>query len=340
MSAGVLAGLRILDFSTMLPGPLASLMLAQAGAEVVKVEPPGGEAGRADPAVFEMLNRGKRSIAIDLKRDRERLLPLVATAGVLIEQFRPGVMARLGLEEGVVRAVNPGVVYVSINGYGSTGPDALRPGHDLTYSAESGLLSLNADAAGTPVVPAALAADIGSSQRAVSNILLALLRRERTGEGARIEIDMLAGTFPFLVEALAHARTGRTPAPGYSPSTGSWARYNLYRTSDGRQLAVACAEQKFWDAFCAITSLPGDAGRDAVAACLGTATADAWMGRFAGADVCVSKVLSVTEALGTPRMAERMTAAGGLPCLFGADLGGAPLTDCAPELGEANGMLA
>jgi alpha-methylacyl-CoA racemase len=337
--AGALDGVLVLDFSAYLPGPLATLMLAQAGAEVIKIERPEGEPGRADPVIFNLINRGKRSITIDLKRECGRLRPLLERADVVVEQFRPGVMDRLGLGYEHVRAVNPGVIYVSINGYGSSGPDALRPGHDLTYQAESGLLSLNVDARGDPVLPAAMAADIGGgSQSAFANIALALYRRSRTGEGARIEVPMFNGMLAFLNEPIAHAAAGRDIHPGYSPATGSSARYNLYRAADGRWLALASPEEKFWQTFCNTVQLPTGADRAAVAARLAERPAADWLALFEGADLCCSLVATVEEALTSPRI-QRLLENDPLPLPVSTQLARSGDLAQAPELGEAEAWL-
>ena len=187
-----LEGCLVVDFSTLLPGPLATLILAEAGAEVVKIERPGGDEMRAwqprwgsQSVYFALLNRGKKSVVLDLKNveHREKLKPLVARADVLVEQFRPGVMARLGLDYASVAAINPRIIYCSITGYGQTGPKRDVAAHDVNYIAESGLLSLSMGPLSHPVVPPALIADIaGGSYPAVMNILLALRERERTGQ--------------------------------------------------------------------------------------------------------------------------------------------------------------
>ena len=207
-AGGALAGVRVLDFSTLLPGPLATLLLAECGAEVIKIEPSGGENMRhyephfdGESAMFAQLNRGKRSLMLDLKRepDRERLAPLLARADILVEQFRPGVMERLGLGYAAVREVNPRVVYCSMTGYGQTGPRAQKAGHDLNYLAEAGLLSLAAGTDGTPSMPPAPIADVaGGSYAGLINILLALHRRERTGTGCHLDIAMADNLFPFV----------------------------------------------------------------------------------------------------------------------------------------------
>lgn len=338
MTGGALQGLVVLDFTTLLPGPLATAMLASAGAEVVKIERPEGDGYRVDPPAFALLNAGKRSIAVDLKRDAARLRPLIERCDVVVEQFRPGVMERLGLGYDAVRTIRPSVIYVSINGYGSHGADALRPGHDLTFQAESGLLSLNADASGAPVVPAAMVADIAAGQAAFANIALALYARARSGAGARIEVPMLAAVLPYLIEPIAHATAVRVPVAGYSPATGGSPRYGIYPCADGRHLAVASPEDKFWRAFVARVGLPPEADRAAVAARLLERGAADWMIHFAGADLCCSPVLTVTEALATPRIRALLDAE---PLPFG--VARAFRRDVAievPVLGEANVMLA
>ena len=207
-----LAGIVVLDFTTLLPGPLATLMLAEAGAEVIKIEPPGGEMMRAhsphiggESVAFAALNRGKSSLTLDLKAkgDRERLAPLLARADVLIEQFRPGVMDRLDLGYERIRAINPRIVYCSISGYGQSGPRAQEAGHDLNYIGATGLLALNPGPHDRPTVPPALVADIGGGTfPAVLNILLGLRQRDMSGQGCHIDIAMSDAMFTFAWHAL------------------------------------------------------------------------------------------------------------------------------------------
>src|SRR5215218_1618782 len=193
-----LEGLLVVDFSTLLPGPLATLMLAEAGAEVVKVEKPGGDEMRQFPpalgvgsAPYAALNGAKKSIVVDLKSaaGRRSLEPLLARADILVEQFRPGVMERLGLGYEAVKRINPRVIYCSISGYGQAGPRAQDAGHDLNYQAVTGLLSLSPGTPAAPTMPPSLVADIaGGTLPTVLNIVLALRQRDRTGEGCRLDI--------------------------------------------------------------------------------------------------------------------------------------------------------
>lgn len=313
-----LGGIRVLDFSTLLPGPLATLILAEAGAQVIKVERPDrGDEMRSytpkfgeDSANFALLNRGKESVAVDLKssQGRERLRSLVECADVLVEQFRPGVMDRLGLGYEEVSKANPGIVYCSITGYGQEGSRAGVAAHDLNYAAEAGLLSLVRGSGGEPVLPHALLADIGGgAYPAVMNILLALLCRERTGEGAHLDISMGDNVFTFLYWALGNGfAAGRWPETGGELVTGGSPRYNLYRTSDGGYVAAAPLEEKFWQSFCDLVGLengerndaadPG-ATREAVARCIGEHPVSYWQERFEGQDVCCSVVRTVEEAV-------------------------------------------
>lgn len=313
-----LSGLLVLDFSTLLPGPMASLILAEAGAEVVKVErPPSGDDMRGyapqwgrDSVNFALLNRGKASLALDLKdeAERRRLMPLIARADILIEQFRPGVMDRLGLGYEAVAAVNPRIVYCSITGYGQDGPKRDAAGHDLNYIAESGLLGLSMGDAERPVVPPALIADIaGGAYPAVMNILLALKERDATGRGRRLDIAMADNLFPFMYWAMGSGlAAGQWPGNGTDLVTGGTARYRLYPTADGRFVAAAPIEQKFWETFCGIIGLAPewrDDARDpqgtvrAVAALIAGRDAAAWDAAFAGRDCCCCIVRDLREAL-------------------------------------------
>jgi crotonobetainyl-CoA:carnitine CoA-transferase CaiB-like acyl-CoA transferase len=366
--------LCVLDFTTLLPGPMATLLLAEAGAEVIKVEPPGrGDAMRGyaphfgrNSVNFALLNRGKRSIALDLKKPGavQRLTPLIEKAQVLIEQFRPGVMARLGLGFEAVREINPTLIYCSITGYGQSGPNAQVAAHDLNYIAEAGLLSLSADASGAPAVPPALIADIGGGTLpAVINILLALRRAEATGKGCHLDIAMYDNLFAWQYWALGKwEATGQAPKPGGELLSGGSPRYHIYQTADGRHLAAAPLEQKFWERFCELIELPEglrDNAADpqatvrAVATIIGGREAAHWASRFAGEDVCCNLVRTLEEALQSPHFAARGLFAArlattgesnerGLPALpvpLAPALRAAPDSRGYPALGEANGML-
>ncbi len=363
-----LEGVLVLDFSTLLPGPRATLMLAEAGAEVVKIERPGsGEDIRGfapfvdgESAVFAVLNHGKRSLALDLKDPAAvaALRPLLARADVVVEQFRPGVMERLGLGYAAVRALNPGIVYCSISGYGQDGPRAQAAGHDINYVAESGLLSISRGPDERPTMPAALVADVGGGTwPAVVNILLGLRQRERTGAGMHLDIAMAEGTMTFAFWAHAEAViAGREVKSGEGFLAGGLPRYRLYTAGDGRQIAVGALEEKFWQAFCAAIGLPEalrDDRRDpqasaaAVAAILATRPAAEWEPLLAAADCCCSVVRTPAEALRDPHAVARGvharqvrvggTVAPGLPLpIAEAFRGPADRPGTAPALGADN----
>ncbi len=367
---GPLEGIRVLDFSTLLPGPLATLMLAEAGAEVIKIERPGrGDEMRSyeprfgtDSVNFAMLNRGKRSIAIDLKDKAavEKLKPLIESADVVVEQFRPGVMDRLGLGYDALNKINPRVIYCAITGYGQHGPRADVAAHDLNYIAEAGMLALAAGADGAPVPPPALIADIGGgTYPAVINILLALRARDRTGHGCKLDVAMADNLFTFMYWAMGNGEVaGQWPTPGGDLVTGGSPRYNVYRTRDGKFVAAAPLEQKFWENFCALLGLAPDVQDDsrdaaktrrAVAEKIAGKSADEWRALFAGKDVCCCIMASIEDALADTHFISRgvfgaklaadgkeMTA---LPVPIAPQFRAQPDSVGYPALGEANSML-
>ena len=315
-----LAGVRVLDFSTLLPGPMATLILAEAGADVIKIERPGrGDEMRTytptlgdDSLNFALLNRGKRSIAIDLKSaDAKSLLsPLIAQSHIVVEQFRPGVMDRLGFGFEAMREINPSIVYCAITGYGQAGPLAQEAGHDLNYQAKTGMLALSAGADGAPVIPPALIADLAAgTYPAIINILLALRRSESSGTASYLDIAMADNLFPLMYWALGEGAGGHGwPRPGGERLTGGSPRYRIYRTRDGKYVAAAPLEQKFWENFCDIINLPDEfrdddlerawpATADKVAEIIATKDASDWRQKFAGRDVCCCVVSELEEAL-------------------------------------------
>ena len=265
---GSLSGIKVLDFSTLLPGPLASLFLAETGAEVIKIERPevGDEIRTSYPkwggqsASFSMLNRGKKSLALDLKDpDSFKILkPLIKKADIIIEQFRPGVMKRLGLDYVTLSKINKKLIYVSITGYGQTGPKSMDAGHDLNYIGNTGLLSLSMGNDNNTVVPPALVADIaGGSYPAVINILLALRKRDINETGSFIDISMTDNLFPFMFWGLGSGFSKNVwPVNSDSVLSGGSPRYNIYKTRDGGYVAAAPLEDRFWNKFCEVIDLP------------------------------------------------------------------------------------
>jgi crotonobetainyl-CoA:carnitine CoA-transferase CaiB-like acyl-CoA transferase len=311
-----LQGLKVVDFSTLLPGPMASLLLVEAGADVIKIERPGaGDEMRGyEPrfgqtsANFALLNRGKRSVALDLKSQegRSEAIRLAKEADILIEQFRPGVMDRLGLPHAALSADNPGLIYCSITGYGQTGPKAQRAAHDLNYAAETGFLSLVHGADGTPSMTATPIADLaGGAYPAVINILMAVVERSRTGKGRHLDIAMADNLFPLLYWALGSGFSGRWPAASAELVTGGGPRYRIYPTADGRHLAAAPIEERFWARFCELAGVDETADADAVAAVIAGKSADEWRQVFAGEDVCCSIVEDLQTAVDDPHVQAR-----------------------------------
>ncbi len=261
-----LSGIKVLDFTTLLPGPLASLMLSDAGADVIKIEKAGGEELRKskpfiekESILFAVLNRGKKSIEVNLK-DKNSLIKikkLIKSCDVLIEQFRPGVMKRLGLDWNTVKKINKKIVYCSITGYGQYGLKKKKAGHDLNYLAESGLLSLSTFKDGTPSLPNTQIADIaGGSYPAFMNILLALLKSQRTNLGSYLDISMYENLAPLAWLGLANVLNGKKVNKNSLHLNGGLARYNIYETKDKKFIALGALEDKFWKKFCSIINAP------------------------------------------------------------------------------------
>lgn len=313
----VLEGLRVLDLSRLLPGPFATQLLVDLGAEVIKIEDPhGGDYLRNMPplledgtsVLFHALNRGKKSIVLDLKSaaDRERLLALAKDADVVVESFRPGVLDKLGVSPATLLEHNPRLVVCSISGYGQGGAYRLRAGHDVNYLARSGALGLMKDPAVLPIQVADLA---GGALPAAFQICAALLGRARTGKGTFIDVSMTHNVYGLLSSSFARALAeegelggGRDLLVGRVPC------YGVYPCRDG-YLAVASLEPKFWTGLCAALELPhlvtrglddGDAGaevRAALTAKLMTGTRAEWQERFAALDVCVEVIRTPEEAI-------------------------------------------
>lgn len=309
-----LSGLKVLDLSRLLPGPYASLVLADLGADVLKIETPeGGDYLRWMPPLtgkvswaFFALNAGKRSVALDLKSPEgvALLTRLAAEADILIDGFRPGVMQRLGLSYETLAAANPRLIYCAITGFGQTGPYRDAPGHDLGYLALSGVLGLAGPADGVPQVLPVQVADIGGSLWALVAMLAALEARHVTGRGRFLDVSMTDGAGAFLTAALAAHLGGATPAPrrGADTLTGGQACYGVYQTADGGFLAVAPLEPKFWATFCAGVERPDWLKRQfdpklraEIVATLLTKTRAEWEAIFHGTEACVEPVLRPDE---------------------------------------------
>lgn len=327
-----LSGLKVLDLSRLLPGPYATLVLADLGAAVDKVEDPqGGDYIRQmpphvgdDSALFYGLNRNKRSITLDFKSaDGAAALKRLARGyDVLVESFRPGVMEKLGLSYDALSAENPRLVYCAISGYGSTGPDRLKAGHDLNYIARAGVLGYGGEKGGAPAMPGVQLGDIGGgSLFALVGILAALYERQRTGLGRFVDISMTEGALAFLhMHLAARLALGAEGAPlerGAESLNGGYACYGVYRTQDGRYLSVGSLEPKFFSGVCDLLGRPdllefaydtGEGGAKAkreLTRIFGEKTLAHWTALFAKADLCVEPVVEGDEVLSDPQLKAR-----------------------------------
>jgi len=316
MNGKPLAGVRILDLSRLLPGPFCTLLLADLGAEVIKIEDlEGGDYIRAmapfidgQSAYFLALNPDKKSVSLNLKAPagRELFLKLAATAGVVVESFRPGTVDRLGIGYPAVKSVNPRVVYCSISGFGQDGPDRDRAGHDLDFIARSGLLGLCGRPDAVPSIPPVQIADLSAAMYAAAGILAYLREAERTGEGCRLDIGMLDSTLSWMIMPVAEYSAGERGGRGRLPLSGKHPCYNVYRTRDGRDISLAALESKFWCAFCRtvgredlrplqFSEKPEDFAK--FEALFAGRTADEWKALLDGTDFCCEVVPSLGEVL-------------------------------------------
>ncbi len=319
MMQGALSGIRVLDLSRLLPGPFLTMVLADMGADVVKIEAPGvGDYIRQMPPAkkdlsgrYLAVNRNKRSLVLDLKQPagRDTLLRMAERADVVVESFRPGVMDRLGVGYSALAARNPRLVLCSISGYGQTGPYTQRAGHDLDYLALAGVLAMGGAPTEWPTMPGVQIADLaGGALWGATAVLGALVGRERTGAGAHLDISMTDGALALLAAELGNWDAGAAnPSRGNQPLSGGLACYGVYRTSDDRYLAVGALEPKFWIAFNQAIGRKWDLAeliappprqaeiRAEVQAILATRTRDEWAAFFAERDCLCEPVLELEE---------------------------------------------
>jgi alpha-methylacyl-CoA racemase len=326
-----LSGIRVLDLSRLLPGAYATQMLADFGADVIKVEEPGsGDYGRFMPPhgtggmslYFIAINRNKRSMTLNLKsaEGREIFQRMVRQADVVLESFRPGVMERLGLGYEQLKEINPGLVYCAISGYGQDGPYRLRAGHDLNYAGYAGLLHYNRGPRGEPAMPPTQLGDLaGGSFMALIGILTALVGRAQSGTGRMVDVSMTEGVMSLLpLAATAYLNSGEAPIPGRSGLDGGLPCYNIYETQDGKHVTLAALEYKFWHTFCThighlellpfhVPVGPGEREQaiDMLRAIFKTKTRDEWMAELAEIDACVGPVYTLEEALNDPQAQAR-----------------------------------
>jgi crotonobetainyl-CoA:carnitine CoA-transferase CaiB-like acyl-CoA transferase len=324
---GKLSGIRVVDLSLFLPGPMMTMMLADQGAEVIKIEPMAGDPAR-DQAPFEGeqsvwfrgLNRGKKCQTLDLKSyaDKAELWSLIESADVFVEGFRPGVMARLGFDYAAISARNPRIVYCSISAFGQTGALAHHPAHDMAVQALAGFLSVNDGPDGAPAVPGVPSADLAAGLTALSAVLMAIIGRETSGRGAYIDCAMFDSLLPWCAHIAGDAIMGNAaPRSAQQRSLGGAAFYQIYATKDGKHVALGGREMKFatnllsaLDRSDLIPHAERPAGEQGeliafLRATFAARTRDEWVAWFAGKDVAFSPVLDFREALDQPHIAER-----------------------------------
>lgn len=316
--SGPLLGIKVIDFTRLLPGPVATMMMADMGAEVIKVEDPDAPDYIRDFAPFKneqaayytALNRSKKSLAINYRSDegRKALLQVIAAADVLVEQFRPGVMAQMGLGFEQLQTINPRLVYVSLTGYGQSGPYAQRAGHDLNYLAISGLLGVTGTAQ-QPVIPGGQIADVGAGgYMTVNACLAALLSRHQTGLGQHVDVAMMDATMPLISLAYAeYDALGVASARANHQLSGRLANYNIYATADNKHMALGALEPKFWNLFCEAVQQPAwkarilDEGaaqqqlKQAVEALFKSQPQSYWVALGEKYDCCLTPVLAIDE---------------------------------------------
>ena len=327
--SGPLQGIRILDLTRLYPGPLGTMMLADMGADVIKIE----DASAPDymrfypplignqSAGFLAVNRSKRSLALNLKEQagKDIFMKLAALGDIVVEQFRPGVLDDMGLGYALARQVKPDIIYVSLTGYGQTGPYSNHAGHDINYIGYAGILSATSTLQTGPVVPGPQLGDTaGGGYMTVIACLAALWSRKTTGLGQHVDVSMLDGLLPLMTLQMAHTWATETSFKlGEAPLSGGLASYGVYPCSDGKYMALGILEEKFWEKFCKMAERPDwisqfmALGEDAsklrleIAALFLTRSQDEWTSLAAEHDICLSPVLSVDELEDNPHIKAR-----------------------------------
>jgi crotonobetainyl-CoA:carnitine CoA-transferase CaiB-like acyl-CoA transferase len=359
-----LSGYRVLDLSILLPGPYCSMMMADLGAEVIKVEPPktGDYIRETNPVAYQTLNRNKKSLTLNLKqaKGREVFYRLAEGADVILEGFRPGVTARLGIDYEKIRPVNPKIIYCSISGYGQTGPYRDRVGHDINYLGVAGVMSLSGEPGGEPVINNGVAVvDLCSSMFAFGGILVSLMQRAQTGVGQYIDVSMTDCILSWMTSEASRYLIG-----GWVPQRGERRRgeYGVFPTQDGKFITLGVYEDKFWTALCNSLGLE-DAlkdprfstiherlkNREAIALLLKDAfrsrTQEEWIKLLSPLDVPCGPLHTLDQVFSDPQvqarnmLAEVMTPSGklryvGFPLKFSGMT--AEIRHPAPKLGEQN----
>ena len=325
--AGPLHGIRVLDLSRLLPGPYCTMMMADLGAEVVKIEDPSqGDYIRWIPpyadgigSKYLALNRNKKSASLNLKdpRARDIFLELIEKYDIVVESFRPGVMEKLGVGYDTASAVNPKIIYCSLTGYGQTGPYADRAGHDINYIGYTGVLSLTGPCDGKPVPPGIQVGDIAGALNALIGILTALHERGRSGHGQHVDVSLADSAFAALPMTFADHQCGEPQTRGGTHLTGGIPCYNTYETSDGEYVCIGAIEPKFFKVFCRLvgredlevlhlgTGKDRDRLESELTAMFKTRTRAEWIELLEPADVCFGPVNNIEQALEDPQMKAR-----------------------------------
>lgn len=321
-----LEGIRILDMSRLLPGPYCTMLLADFGAEVIKIEEPKlGDYSRTFPPFIKdfgywhlQLNRNKKSVTLDLKTEegKQAFLELAKTADVVVESYRPGVLKKLGVDYATVSKLNPKIVYCSLSGYGSKGPLAKQADHDIGYVSLAGITAMSGEAEGKPAIPGVLMADMNAAMAAGMSIMIALRHAQQTGEGQEIDINLYNVAMTLMPGAASlYFGSGFVAQRGNNWLTGQNPNYNIYETKDKRYVAVGCLEKKFWNNLC------NALGREDLQELISNADNYAylkqelsqefkkrsmreWETYLFGKDTCVTPVLNFDEACTAPQTLE------------------------------------
>lgn len=326
---GPLKGIRILDLTRLYPGPLGTMMMADMGADVIKIEdtnapdymryyPPYLE---NESAGFLAVNRSKRSLAVNLRSEKgvEIFLKLLKTADIVIEQFRPDVLDGLGIGYEAAKKVKPDIIYVSITGYGQNGPYADEAAHDINFIGYAGILASTGTPSSGPVLPAPQLGDVaGGAYMSIIACLSALWSREQTGRGQRVDVSMLDGVLPLMTLQMAHYQaTKLNMGRGELPLSGGMACYGAYRCADGKYIALGLLEAKFWKLFCELACRPdwidkhmvmggeSESLRQEIASLFATRTRAQWIAAAKDLDVCLTPVLDLSEIEDDPHMQKR-----------------------------------
>jgi len=318
-----LEGIRILDLSRLLPGPFCTMLLADFGAEVIKIEEPGkGDYSRSFPPFIKdfgywhlQLNRNKKSVTLDLKstKGREAFLKLAQTADVVVESYRPGVLQKLGVDYATVSRLNPKIVYCSLSGYGKKGPLAKQADHDIGYVSLAGITAMSGEAEGKPAIPGVLMADMNAAMAAGMSIMIALHHAQRTGEGQEIDINLYNVAMTLMPGAASlFFGSGFVAQRGNNWLTGQNPNYNIYKTKDNRYVSVGCLEKKFWTNLCNalgrtdMIELIEDSNsyaylKEQLGLEFQKRTMREWEAYLEGKDTCVTPVLNFDEACAAPQ---------------------------------------